>query len=69
MPSVREYLKLLADYFECHPQQRFGQAAFNFLMYYSPEDAEDVRSNIKLDPFYLDSNVTSFIRWLEERWS
>lgn len=71
MRTVREYLKLLADYFECHPEQRFGQAAYNFLWDYDPVAAAVVQDDddSKIDPFYNDYHLTDFFRWLEERWS
>jgi hypothetical protein len=47
-----------------HPEQRYGQAAFNVLYDERPELANQVRATL-LDPFHVDERLTAFLRFIE----
>lgn len=69
-PLSHYWLGLL-KYAEKYPNQRWGQAAFNYLCQIRPDLSEQVRST-DLDPFYVDSaehpTFVNFSAWLRLNW-
>ena len=55
-----EFLAKLSEYWEQHPNQRFGQAAFNLMWELAPNLADHFRAT-SLDPFYKSEKVAEFV--------
>jgi len=55
-----EFMALLHTYMMENRGQRKGQASFNLLHSYFPEQVEAVRST-DLDPFYIESRLPAFL--------
>jgi hypothetical protein len=56
-----EFMALLHEYMMQNRGQRKGQAAFNLLYTYFPEQVDEVRGS-HLDPFYNDGRLDPFLR-------
>lgn len=54
-------------YADANPNQRKGQAAFNYLYIVRPELADSIRTTI-FDPFYNDNKLEIFIDYIERMW-
>lgn len=49
-----------------HPEQRFGQAAFNVLHEIAPWVAETLAGDPDLDPFHRNDNMPTFMAYISQ---
>lgn len=56
----------VSEYAQEHPEQRWGQAAFNYVYLTWPKIANDLRAT-RLDPFYHDHRVGKFVEEVIKR--
>lgn len=69
-PQFNDYYEEVINTLAKEPEWRVGQAAFNILMDYRPNLAEEVRAT-NLDPFFFDTwdGCEAFFALVEERWN
>jgi len=63
------WLEGLYEYQLANPEQRDGQAAFNFLYNIRPKMAQEIHCT-PLDPFFTDDRfvLTEFFSWVSNNW-
>lgn len=65
--TFQEYLLGANKYWREHPEQRKGQAYFNYLSSVNSELANSV-CYTTLDPFYVDAKLRDFLVYVEHKW-
>ena len=55
--NVHEFGRLVEYHRKEFPDERYGQVLFNVLAINCPEEAEKIRGDFNIDPFYFDDGV------------
>lgn len=68
--DFKDYYEDVIDVLVREPEWRIGQAAFNVLMDYRPNLAEEIRAT-RLDPFFKSTweDCEAFFAFAEENWN
>lgn len=67
MLTVQKFREHIEHVLTFERKWRLGQCAFNEMLNYRPDFAEQVRGDSGLDPFYRDQNLPAFFQAAVER--
>ncbi len=69
--SLHQFYAGIKERISKNPNERYGQAAFNYLCEVRPDLSERVRTTV-MDPFYIrttdDPRWVKFVKFIETEW-
>lgn len=69
--TFEDYVVNAAEYHRKYPEQRIGQAYFNYLWGAAESDHVHLADEIAgtdIDPFYVDARLPDFLDFVEKHW-
>lgn len=66
--TFNEYIvKVMAEKV-ANPEWRLGQTYFNVLRNERPDISEQIRGDVRYDPFYQDKRINDFLGFVAQAW-